>query len=173
MSGTLLPPADRAYFLAMLRRQLNSAVHRRMNALLLLDDGWTAERVAEALFIEAETVREHRRRYAAEGRAGIERLAYSGQAPVLSPEQATALADELTATLYLSAKAVAGFVQGRFGLSCTPQAMAKLLGRIGLVWKRPKCVPAKADAAAQRAFLTDILAPLMARATASRTSRSP
>jgi transposase len=166
MAGALLPPADRAYFLVMLRRQLNSAVHRRMNALLLLDDGWTAERVAEALFIEAETVREHRRRYAAEGRAGIERLAYSGQAPVLSPAQAIALADELTATLYLSAKAVAGFVQGRFGLSYTPQAMAKLLGRIGFVWKRPKCVPAKADAAAQRAFLADTLAPLMARAAA-------
>jgi len=27
-----------------------------MNALLLLDDGWAAERVAEVLFIDAETV---------------------------------------------------------------------------------------------------------------------
>jgi len=43
-------------FLAMIRRQTNSAVHRRMNALPLLDDGWTAERVAQALFIDAETV---------------------------------------------------------------------------------------------------------------------
>jgi predicted ArsR family transcriptional regulator len=64
MAGALLPLADRAYFLAMMRRQLHSAVHQRMNALLLPDDGWTAERVAEALFIEAETVREHRRRRA-------------------------------------------------------------------------------------------------------------
>jgi hypothetical protein len=67
MAGALLPPADRAYCLAMLRRQLNSAVHRRMNALPT-----------------------RRRR------------------------------------------------------------LAKLLGRIGFVWKRPKCIPAKADAAAQR-----------------------
>jgi hypothetical protein len=80
----LLPPTrpglnrwaeDRAYFLAALRRHGNSAEQRRMNALLLLDDGWTAERVAEALFIDAETVRAHRRLYAAAGRAGVERLA--------------------------------------------------------------------------------------------------
>ncbi|CAH2605855.1 protein of unknown function (plasmid) [Rhodovastum atsumiense] len=54
MTGDILPPEDRTHFLAMMRRQTNSAVHRRMNALLLLDDGWTAERVAEALFIEAD-----------------------------------------------------------------------------------------------------------------------
>ncbi|TCZ64981.1 hypothetical protein EXY23_06320 [Roseicella aquatilis] len=31
----------------------------------------------------------------------------------------------------------------RFGLSCTPQAMARLLGRPGFVWTQPKCLPAK------------------------------
>jgi len=33
----------------MKRRQTPSPVHRRMNALLLLDDGWAVERVAAAL----------------------------------------------------------------------------------------------------------------------------
>jgi transposase len=150
----------------MMRRQLNSTVHRRMNALLLLDDGWTAERVAEALFIDAETVREHRRLYASAGRAGIERLAYTGHAPVLTAEQSADLAAELSARVYLSAKAVCSFVAERFGLFYTPNAMAKLLGRMGFVWKRPKCIPAKADAEAQRAFLAETLAPLMAAAEA-------
>lgn len=92
MAGAVLSAADRTHFLAMLRRQTNSAVHRRMNALLLFDDGWTAKRVAEALFIDAETVREHRRLYTAEGRAGTERLAYAGHAPVLTEAQSTMLA---------------------------------------------------------------------------------
>jgi hypothetical protein len=39
MSGFLLPPEDRAHLLLMMRRQTPSPVHRRMNALLLLDDG--------------------------------------------------------------------------------------------------------------------------------------
>ena len=164
MAGVVLTPEDRAHFLAMLRRHTNSAVHRRMNALLLLDDGWTAERVAEALFIEAETVRAHRRLYLADGCKGIEHLAYAGHAPVLTEAQSTALAAELSARLYMTAKAVCGFVADRFKLAYTPHAMARLLGRMGFVWKRPKCIPAKADAAAQRAFLETTLAPLMAAA---------
>jgi transposase len=162
----LLTPEDRAYFLASMRRQGNSAVHRRMNALLLLDDGWTAERVAEALFIDPETVRAHRRLYAAGGRAGVERLAYCGHAPVLSREQVAVLSAELSGKIYLTAKAVCGFVSARFGLAYTPHAMARLLGRIGFVWKRPKVVPAKADAEAQMAFLNGTLLPLMAAAEA-------
>jgi len=65
MAGSILDPTDRAHLLLMMRRQTPSTVHRRMNALLLLllDDGWAAERVAEVLFIDAETVRDHRRLY--------------------------------------------------------------------------------------------------------------
>lgn len=164
MAGVLLTASDRAYFLSLMRRQLNSAVHRRLNAVLLLDDGWTAERVAEALFIEAETVRDHKRRYVADGRAGIERLNYVGHAPVLTSDQAKALASELGGRIYLSAKQVCGFAAEQLGLVYTPHAMAKLLGRLGFVWKRPKRVPAKADPDAQRVFLTDTLAPLMLQA---------
>ncbi|MBR0679640.1 IS630 family transposase [Roseomonas eburnea] len=141
-----------------------------MNALLLLDDGWTTERVAEALFIDAETVRAHRRLYGAAGRAGVERLAYVGHAPVLSGAQAAELSAELSGRVYLTAKAVCGFVAARFGLAYTPHAMARLLGRIGYVWKRPKVVPAKADAQAQRAFLDGTLLPLMAQAEADPAS---
>ncbi len=167
MSGAVLTPEDRAYVLAAMRRQGNSAVHRRMNALLLLDEGWTAERVAEALFIDAETVCAHRRLYGAAGRAGVERLAYVGHAAVLSEAQVTELSAELSGRVYLTAKAVCGFVAARFGLAYTPHAMARLLGRIGYVWKRPKVMPAKADAEAQRAFLDGtLLQPLMATAEA-------
>ncbi|MDN5872749.1 MAG: IS630 family transposase [Nitrococcus sp.] len=138
-----------------------------MNALLLLDDGWKADRVAEALFVEAETVRAHRRLYTAGGRAGVERLAYVGHAPVLSAAQVAELSAALSERVYLTAKAVCALVAERFGLVYTPHAMARLLGRIGFVWKRPKVVPAKADAAAQRAFLEDTLLPLMAAAEAN------
>ena len=55
---------------------------------------------------------------------------------------------------------------GRSGLAYTPHAMARLLGRLGFVWKRPKVVPAKADAEAQGAFLQGTLLPLMAAAEA-------
>ena len=74
MSGSILTSEDRAHFLWKIRHLTPSLVHRRMNALLLLDDGWAAERVADVLFIDAETVREHRRRYQVGGVAGVEQL---------------------------------------------------------------------------------------------------
>ncbi len=61
MSGQVRTPEDRAQLLLTMRRQTPSRVLRRMNTLRLLGDGWVAERVAEILFIDVETVREHRR----------------------------------------------------------------------------------------------------------------
>ena len=166
MSGAILSAEDRARLLQMMRRQTPSTVHRRMNALLLLDDGWTVERVAEALFVDAETVREHRRLYQKAGVAGVLELKYEGSEPALDEDQLAELGKELDRRLYLTAKEVADFVRRRFGVEYTPHAMAKLLNRIGFVYKMPKCVPAKADAEAQQRFVEQTLAPLMAGANA-------
>jgi transposase len=165
MSGSILTPEDRAHFLRKMRHLTPSLVHRRMNALLLLDDGWAAERVADVLFIDAETVREHRRRYQVGGVAGVEQLKFEGSDPALSPEQLKTLGAELDAALDASAKEICAFVPRRFAVSDTPHAMAKLLKRLGFVYKKPKCVPAKANEPAQRAFVAEILGPLMAQAS--------
>jgi 4-diphosphocytidyl-2C-methyl-D-erythritol kinase len=80
----VLGSSDRAQVLAIMRRHANSAVHRRMYALVLLDESWTAERVAEPLLNVAETVGADLRRCAAQGRPGIEQLGHLGHAPLLS-----------------------------------------------------------------------------------------
>ena len=84
MSGAILPSEDRAHFLRLMRHHTPSPVHRRMNALLLLDDGRAAERVPAVMFIDAETVRELRRLYQVAGVAGIEQLKFEGSDPALS-----------------------------------------------------------------------------------------
>lgn len=168
MSGLVLRAEDRAYLLRKMRQQTNSHLHRRMNVLLLLDDGWAAERISEALYIDAETVRQHRRRYETSGVAGLELLAYEGSEPLLSAAQQEALKAELEARLYMTAKAVCDFVRRTFGIAYTPNAMTKLLKRLGFVYKKPKCVPAKADAAVQEVFARETLLPLMAQAGPAR-----
>jgi transposase len=164
MSGAILSPEDRAHFLRLMRHHTPSPVHRRMNALLLLDDGWAAERVAAALFIDAETVREHRQLYQTAGVTGVERLKYEGSEPALTPEQLKALGAELDTRLYVTAKAVCAFVARTFGVTYTAHAMAKLLKRLGFVYKMPKSVPAKANEEIQRQFVAEVLGPLMAAA---------
>jgi hypothetical protein len=61
----------------------------------------TAERVAAALFLDTETVRELRRLYQAVGVTGAERLHYEGSEAALTPEQLKALGAELDAGLYV------------------------------------------------------------------------
>src|SRR3984893_8818889 len=109
-------------------------------------------------------VREHRRLYQTSGIAGVERLTYEGSEPALSREQLTALERGFDSRLYMTAKAVCEFARRTFEVGYTPNAMTKLLKRLGFVYKRPKCVPAKADAPGQQRFVAQTLAPLMARA---------
>src|SRR3954447_13415724 len=78
MAGLVLTAEDRAHFLQMMRRQINSAVHRRMNVLLLLDDGWEPRQIAAALFRDETTVSQHRHLYERSGRSGVEGLSYGG-----------------------------------------------------------------------------------------------
>jgi hypothetical protein len=111
MSGVILSADDRAHLLPMMRRQTPSPVHRRMSTLLLLNDGWTAERVAAVLFIDVETVREHRRLYESSDVSGLKRLRFEGSDPTLSLAQLASLGTELDARLYMTAKAVSSFVQ--------------------------------------------------------------
>ena len=168
MPGAILSPEERSSLLRAMRRQTNSHIHRRMNVVLLLDDGWTAERIAEALFLDVETVREHRRLYQTAGKSGLERLAYAGSEPLLDAATRAALAAELDRHLYMTSRATCAFVRDRFGIGYTANAMSKLLNRMGFVHKKPKCVPAKADAAVQEQFVTETLAPLMAAAGPDR-----
>jgi transposase len=117
--------------------------------------------VAAALFIDAETVREHRRLYQADGVTGVERLNYEGSDAALTAEQLKALGAELDARFYITAKAVCAFVERTLAVIDTPHAMAKLLRRLGFVYKMPKKVPAKANEDAQRKFVEETLGPLM------------
>jgi transposase len=59
---------------------------------------------------------------------------------------------------------VADYVKRTFGAEYTPHAMAKLLNREGFVYKKPKPVPAKANAEEQQRFVSETLGPLMAGA---------
>ena len=161
MSGLILSPEVRAHLLLMMRRQTPSPVHRRMNTLVLLDDGFSAEQIAKVLFIDAETVREHLRLYRSSGVTGIERLKYEGAEPALNEEQLAALGAELDSRLYMTAKAVCAFVRRSCNVDYTPHAMAKLLKRLGFVYKMPKKVPAKANEDVQRKFVEEVLGPLM------------
>jgi transposase len=167
MSGLVLRREDREAFLAALKATKKPALeHRRMNVLLLLDDGWDVTRVAEALFLDVRTVEEYRRLYKASGASGVGTLGYKGHPfrQMTAPELFV-LRAHLAAQMYLTSQAVCAYVEKTFSQVYTPNAMTKLLKRLGFSYKKPKRFPAKADRQAQAAFLKETLEPLVAQAS--------
>lgn len=165
MSGHVLSREDREYFLKALRATTKPALeHRRMNALLLLDDGMATPDVARILYLDVRTVEEYRRLYQKEGTAGVGALGYKGNPrEALSAEKIVALKSRMTTHFFLTAQEVCAYVLKEFNVSFTPNAMTKFLKRIGCSYRKPKRFPAKADRAAQEGFLKETLEPLVAQ----------
>ncbi|WP_375455753.1 winged helix-turn-helix domain-containing protein [uncultured Methylobacterium sp.] len=79
----------------------------------------------------------------------MESLSYAGRVSRLSADQRAALSDWIAAEVPQTAQAVCDWVQTTFGVAYATHAMARLPGQIGFVFRKPRCVPAKADAAIQ------------------------
>jgi transposase len=137
------------------RRTRDKREAYRINAVLLLGGGWTAEQVAEALLIDPNSVRNHFKSYRDGGLKALGDEGYCGSECLLGIEQLAHLELHLKAKLYPTAKAVAAWVEESFGVSYTPSGMTALLHRLGFVYKRSRLVPGKADPQAQREFLAD------------------
>ena len=70
--GGFLSPRQRAELMALLRDgHTEQRLARRANALLLLDDSWSCEKVAKALYLDDDTVRGWRKTYVADGLEGL------------------------------------------------------------------------------------------------------
>jgi transposase len=127
----------------------------RIKAVVLLATGWTAEEVAEVLQVDANTVRNHFNRYHQGGLKALGHVAFRGSCCALGDDQLALLDLHLQEHLYLTAKAVARWVEATFGVSYTESGMTALLHRLGYVYKKPKLVPGKADPEAQEQFLAE------------------
>src|SRR4051812_50201359 len=112
MAGLVLTAEDRAHFLQMMRGQINSAVHRRMNVLLLLDDDWEPRQIAAALFLDETTVSQHWHLYERSGRSGVEGLPYGGGRGGGGGEEAQGPAGLVGAAGAPSAKGGGGGMEG-------------------------------------------------------------
>ena len=150
-----LPPAELDALRAAHRTTREKREADRIKAIVLLATGWSAEAVAEVLQVDANTVRSHFRRYQQGGIEALVNVAYRGSDCQLTDAELAYLDAHLQKHVYLTAKAVAQWVEHVFEITYTESGMTALLHRLGYVYKKPKLIPGKADAAAQKAFLAE------------------
>ncbi len=137
------------------REAKNKRSAYRINAMILLGQGWTVTQVAQALLLDEGTIRNYIRRYQKGGIEGLGRDKYKGSEGYLSQAQLAALDEHLQAHTYLRVEDVIVYVEKRFGVSYTVRGMTDCLHRLGFTYKKPKLVPGKSDPEAQQRFVDE------------------
>ena len=125
----------------------------RIKTILHLDDGWSYSRIAEALFLDDQTIRNYEKTYSQYGICELLKTSYKGGESKLTPEQEAELKDHVNKHTYHSAAAIAHYVEETYEIKYTVKGMVHLLKRIGFTYKKTKLIPGKANAEKQRQFV--------------------
>ncbi len=90
--GGFLSAEDRSQLIALTRDgSAASRLTRRANALVLLDDGWNCQEVADALLLNDDTIRGWHKLFEQRGIEGLTSFDMGGSASFLSAAQEEAL----------------------------------------------------------------------------------
>jgi transposase len=150
-----LSPEDRADLIALARD--GSAAHRlarRANALVLLDDGWSCEKVAAALFLDDDTIRKWHGLFVEEGLEGLTRFEAGGSACQLNGEQRDKLKTWVGAALPRTTRQVGAWIEREFGFVYAGRSgLIALLHRLELEYHKPTVISRKLNEDKQQAFI--------------------
>jgi len=92
-----------------------TAIARRANALVLLDDGLSCVEVGKVLFLDDDTVRDWRKLNLESGFSRVSRRESGGSASHLSTEQDQALVAWISQTMPRSTRHVGAYIEREFG----------------------------------------------------------
>jgi transposase len=135
------------------RRKVDALVWKRARAFLLLDAGYDAKLVCEILDIGPTVLVEWRLTFASKGLSLFGLKAYSQRQGHLSVAQEQALKVRFTEHSARNADEICAYILSEFGQSYSASGAAKLMHRLGFVYKKPQSLPAQADEALQAAFI--------------------
>ena len=152
--GGFLSAEDRRALTGLARDGLaEHRVARRANAIVLLDQGWSCERVAAALLLDDDTVRDWHRSFERGGVAELKSFGHEGGSSRLSNEQESALSDWVDTHCPRSIREIGAFLKRTFGQSYSRSGLIALLHRLGFDHRKPEAMPRGLDDARQQAFI--------------------
>ena len=155
--GGFLSAEDRGKLVALAREGSAPArVTRRANALVLLDGGWSAQEVADALLMDDDTIRGWHKLFEQRGIEGLTSFDVGGSTSFLSAAQEDALKAFVATTLPRSTRQIGAFIEREFGLIYESRSgLIALLHRLGLEYHKPEVISRKLNVDQQKAFIED------------------
>src|SRR6516165_10036781 len=153
--GGFLSAEDRRHLIALARDgSAASRLTRRANALVLPDDGWSCEEVAQ-VFVERRHDPWLAQAVCAARIEGLTSFDVGGSASFLSAVQ-EALKTFVATTLPRSTLEVGAFIAQEFGLVYESRSgLIALLHCLGLEYHKPNAIPRKLDEDKQKEFIED------------------
>lgn len=145
-----LDPSEREELKKQHKCTRDGRVRDRIKAVLLYDNGWSYRKIAEALFITPEAVRQHTLDYETVRKLSPEN---GGSSSKLNRAQTKLLLEHVQECTYLYAKDIVAFVWDQFEVRYTVSGMTQWLQNHGFSYKKPAVVPGKADKEAQQAWI--------------------
>ena len=136
------------------RAEGSSRYADRIKAILMLNSGVSASKVAQYLLLDESTVRSYLKKYLSDGLEGLCVDWHKGRSSLLTLAEQEQLDTELRGRVYPRTAAIISYVENSFGVRYSVSGMNSLLKRLGFSYKKPQAVPGKADAEAQVAFLS-------------------
>ena len=150
-----LTPEQRSELMHELKVERHAKYSDRIKVILLLDKGWTHEKIAEALFLDEGTIRNYRKRYVEGGVFGLVTDIHSGKRCQLSVVQKKQLSSFLQTKLCMDTKEIVEFIKNKFDVNYSVSGVTALLHRLGFTYKKTKAVPGKANKEAQELFIIE------------------
>ena len=146
----LLEPEQRLSLLVRHRGERDRRVADRIKAVLLRDDGYSYEQIAQVLFLSDEAIRKHIDDFVRENKL---KPGNGGSEARLDRAQTSKLLAHLDEQIYVDVKDICDYAWAQFGVTYSRSGMTQWLRRNGFSYHKPAPVPAKADKAKQEAFV--------------------
>ena len=151
--GMFLTKKQRKELLEELKLERIRRYADRLRVILLLDQGWTYKKIAEALFLDEGTIGNYKKRYRLGEIEGLINDDYLGKKTMLTKKDLKVLSNDLQKRIFSTTKSVIIHVKKKFGVKYSRGGMTGLLHRLGFSFKKPKGVPGKADRDKQEEFV--------------------
>lgn len=145
---------DRKHLLAVAKnKREGNGIARRANAILLLDKGWSCDRVSEAFFLDDDTIREWYKRFCEGGVDYLFTYDWKGRATFLTSHQEAELILWIEEVFPKDTNQVLAYIAEQFSVDYSHSGLISLLHRLGFDYIRPVHIPKQIDEAEQRAFI--------------------
>lgn len=135
------------------QRKVDALVWKRAWAFLLLDAGYDAKTICEILDIGPTVLTEWRFAFAGAGLSFFGLKDYRQRQGHLSVEQERATQAHFTEPSARNADEVCAYILTEHDQSYSASGAAKLMRRLGFIYKKPQSLPAQTDEIKQAAFI--------------------